>query len=384
MASDDEAHWSLRLLPALLWPVLLFSLCFELHLRSDWYAPYLFERLHVSDVVTDAEALHDQVYAVYFADGDLSETRFSKKEQSHISDVADMLLLNRIVAIIALIAVIAMSWKHELRWYWMRVGSCYVLGILVALALLSTRWVLFFRGLHPLIFSQGNWDFHPNDLMVQLYPELLLAVVASAVIVTVLALAVGLFFLGLHFDKRPLFAHARWEWHKRLGDLALVLGLFAVPIWISGRDMILPGGFSWYLYWILCVVLVAACLVILFVRNLALGVLLLGISFLWLQAFSEGVGNSTSRAQYNLQVNGQKLIAAVAQFKEQRQRNPQSIQELYDAELAADVPLRLDQFGDWQMRALKDGHYILYFQGPLAFEFSYHSRNEYWNAMRRP
>ena len=377
-------HWAKRYLPAVLWPILLFSLCLELHLRSDWFAPYLFERLHVVKQVPDAAAIHQTVYDVYFADGDVAQSRFSQQEQQHITDVAAALYFNRIVAVLALIAVIAMSCFSQLRYVWMRIGACYVLAVLVALALLSTRWLLLFRGAHPLVFQEGNWDFHPNDLMVQLYPEILLAVLASAIVITVLVLAVGLFAIGTYLDKQPLFADVRWHWHKRLGDTALILGLFAVPIWISGRDMLLPGQFSWYLFYLLCLVLVAACFAVLVLRNIALGVLLLGISFLWYQAFAEGVAHSTARAQYNLQVHGQKIIDAIAVYKKDQQRLPQSLQELHDASLATDVPQRLDQLGAWQFRLLRNGHYVIYFVGPLAFEFSYHSRSDFWNAMRRP
>ena len=379
-----EPHWSLRFLPALLWPLLLWTCCLELHLRSDWYAPYLFERLHVVESVADAEVLHAAVYETLFHGAEINNDRFTTAEQQHFKDVASLLQLNRYLAIASFLLLLVFSLKHRLRWYWMRLGALYVLGLTVGLILLSTRWLILFRGLHPLLFSHDDWDFHPDQTIVQLYPELLLAVLASAVVITVLFCAVGIFFLGQRFDKQPLFAGCYWNWHKRLGDSALALGLFAIPIWITGRDMMLPDSFSWQLYYVLFVfVLVGSCL-LMTLRNTALSVLIVGCSFLWLQVFSEGVANSTARAQYNLEVNGQKINEALAAYKQQHGSLPNALSDLTEGGFLQDVRLGLPGPHAWKLKRFQDGSYMIHFTGPLSFEFSYHSKNEFWNAMHRP
>ena len=411
-----EVHWALRYLPALLWPLFLLSSAFELNLRSDWYAPYLFERLHVYEQVADADELHAAVYACYFetdvseAQDLLSTTRFGQYERLHFQDVARLLSWNRIVCVLSLLLLIVLSIWHPLRYQWMRLGSCYVIAGMFAVILMSSRWLLFFRGMHPLLFSHGHWDFHPNDLILQLYPEMLLGVVAASVIGLVFGLTFIVYVLGWYFDKTPLFQGVHWRWYKRLTDICLVVALFAVPAWISGRGMIFEGGNSWLVYWLICLSLLVVCCMAVALKNLAHSLLIVAAAMMLLQGFAEGVSNSTLRAQYCLDVFGANYRDAIEAYKNKHQALPSDLDVLREFALTQDtvelaavsdnaqetnvqsvqslaakpLPIRFDHFGKWVYVPDLDGHYVLYFKGPLAFEFSYHSRSDYWNSMRLP
>ena len=395
-----DVHWALRYLPALLWPLFLLSAACELNLRSDWYAPYLFERLHVYEQVADADSLHEAVYDCYFhaaadeVDTVFADTRFGTYERLHFQDVARLLSWNRIVCVLSLLVLIALSVWHPLRFQWMRLGSCYVIAGMFAIILMSSRWLLFFRGMHPLLFSHGHWDFHPNDLILQLYPEMLLGVVAASLIAMVLAVTFIVYVLGWHFDKTPLFKGVHWHWYKRLTDACLVVALFAVPAWISGRGMIFEGGSSWLVYWLICLLLLIVCCAAVAIKNTAHSLLLIVAVMICLQAFAEGVSNSTLRAQYCLEVFGGHYRDAIAVYKNTHQKLPADLEQLraFAKTQATDssgpalkpLPIKFDHFSKWVYRPDADGHYVLYFKGPLAFEFSYHSRSDYWNSMRLP
>lgn len=391
METVTRENWYWRWLPPLLWLVVLCSCMLELHLRSDWYAGYLFDRLRVYQEVSEADALHAAVYQTLFGESAMAETSFSDAERQHFHDVAGLLDLNRCLLLGSALLLLGLSlWRRQLACFWMRIGTLYVVAALLALMLISTRWLLFFRGMHPLLFSHSHWDFHPNDLIIQMYPEILLAIVATAIVLSILVLALILYWLGSRFNKEPLFECYRWDWHKRYVDITLFCFLFCVPWWIFGVDMLKPGGLSWIIYWVLCLLVLTASLYLVICRNTARAALMLFIAVVWLQAFAEGVANTTRQAQYVLEQGGLYYQGLIKEYRKEHQTIPPDSQTLRSfaqeqlPEEAKKWPAFTQRFGAWTYKPLRDGHYILYFPGPLGFEFSYHSRTEYWNAMREP
>ncbi len=356
-------------------------------MRSDWYAPYLFDRLHIYQDVADADDLHNALYESYYGDGNLEETRFGKYERLHFADVARLLTWNTYALIASALALFVFSLKSKLRFIWMRIGALYVLAALVAVVLIATRWLMFFRGMHPLLFSHGHWDFHPNDLILQLYPEMLLAIVASVIVLMVLMFAVIIYWIGNRFDKDALFVNFHWEWKKRHGDIALVVGLFCVPIWLAGRQIIEPWGGAWLLYWFICLSIVIACFLALSLKNTATSALIIGATVVSMHAFAEGTASTTRYAQYILDVSGKRYIKTIDDYKKEHGAVPDSIETLLTFSETNNEQALVKQFGffgPWKYEPRGKDNYIIYFKGPLAFEFSYHSRTQYWNAMRRP
>ncbi|NRA37982.1 MAG: DUF1461 domain-containing protein [Planctomycetes bacterium] len=379
---NPQYSWRLRFLPALLWPLIILGLCTECYLRFDPVSSYLFEHCQVYEQVEDADQLHQQVLDAYRYGTDFAaNSSFHINERAHFQDVAMRLSLLRWLSIAAAVGLIIMSIIHPLRFQWMRIGFYYFCAINLAIAIIGSRWLLFFRGMHPLIFSGDSWDFHPNDLILQLYPETFLAAYASIICISSLIVALMLFAWAHYRDPSKIWGEKYFTWHKKLGDASLVFALFTVPVYLCGQYMIHPWSFEWLLYWVLCFGICAACCSAVIFRNLANAVMLIAASAVLLHAFAFGVRDTTVHAQFMLK-NLDVYQQALSSYHQQHNKYPEDLPTLLKA--YPELPQKLLAPFHPLIYVNTGSHYYFYFNGPLKFEFSYRSDSNYWNHMRLP
>lgn len=372
----SPAGWRIQLrdlVASLLLFAALGSACVEAHLRGDWMSGLLIEGLNIREVVPIADDLHQDVWQYYFQDDPLLEGEWKQKEIHHLADVKHILKLNRTFAWVAgAFSCLLMLFSE--RWRWLRMAFGWMLGIGGGLLLLSTHWILFFRGVHPLFFSGDSWDFNIHaHVIVRLYPDAYITWQAGAIIATVLA--GGLFFrlLAWRYEKNP--PAPDWRWRAMYTGWIVAACLLAWPGWQLGRHLYSRHSPGMYYYYVIVVLMLAGGLAFWALEKRARGLAIVISALLLLHPVAFGV-----KAGYQAAVaathQAQPILNAVERFKKAENCLPESLEELKPEYLPVVPPLNAGADG-WRYDARRN-RYVLWFSGPLEAVFEYHSETGKW------
>ncbi|MDO8661250.1 MAG: DUF1461 domain-containing protein [Candidatus Woesearchaeota archaeon] len=122
-----------------------------------------------------SEGTADQAIRFYLltsqASLDLPEITLS--EISHMYDVKKI-VWNASIVLLVIVVIFVLIGATFPCWFCKGIlfGSILALGLLLLLAIFSfTAFNTFFTGFHQLFFSQGNWQFPSESLLIQTYPE---------------------------------------------------------------------------------------------------------------------------------------------------------------------------------------------------------------------
>ncbi|MFT4250171.1 MAG: DUF1461 domain-containing protein [Candidatus Woesearchaeota archaeon] len=90
---------------------------------------------------------------------------FSEEANNHMVDVFNVLRVFQVVGFLSLLVVLYSSIQAGV----VRVVGYVLVSLPVLLALLP--WSVLFRYFHLVFFPMGNWQFPPDSLLIQTYPE---------------------------------------------------------------------------------------------------------------------------------------------------------------------------------------------------------------------
>ena len=145
---------------------------------------------------------------------------FTENEISHMVDVRNLifkiLLLfygSLLVLIVLLILLLILERKHARRLRGtglvLVISSSAVLFLFIILYILSMNFSHLFDNFHLIFFSQGNFMFDSNSLLITLFPfnffyQYFTRLVISSIVLSFIFLFIGIFLLNIHkiFQKR--------------------------------------------------------------------------------------------------------------------------------------------------------------------------------------
>jgi hypothetical protein len=366
-------------LTVVLWPTILITQSIEWTLRTDWPTPALFEQLGTAAKIPDLPIQHQLIFGYFFDKNELTYSRLSIEEKNHLQDVKQLLQFNRMLGYLTFVVLLFTLTRPKLAAIACRSGIHLLWGLILGIGLIASRWILFTRGIHPVFFPAGNWDFNPaKHLMVAMYTQSYLAGYGIAILTT-LCLASGLIYLLTRPYSRAV-SRQRWE-RPRLQlswMIATTIGLLLM-YWF-GQHMVMLWSWAWWIYLLLCVVVLATSIHLFLSNQKSSALLQLIASFLLYQSFAFGVRTTTVYANQVIQVQGKAIVSAIQQFHKNNNRFPDHLIRLtpqYIAEIKRPLPSSLWTYQVNQKNSL----FILEFVGPLAFTYSYHSRTRTWNYL---
>lgn len=325
----------------------------------------------------DAQPRHREVMDFYYASGELSPARWSEREVGHLADVRGVLDGIRWTTFgCLLLAVAGLIGQGEQRWWGPRRGAVLVLGGLGALAVIASQWSLFSRGLHPVLFPQGNWDFVPGKhRLIDLYDQPVLGAYAGAILA--LALLVALALWGLcRWRSRAGIA---WSWQASRHQWWLLLGLPLVGwyAWL-GYGMRTIGDAGYIAFWLIAGGMLAVVLQAMFWRDKSWSALVLALILACWLAQALAVRQASRDALASVQGGGAALQTTIEAYRQQLGRPPAALHELIGHGLEA-IP-SVQGGGPWYYQR-RGRHYILGFDGPLQFAHEYVSWRGTWNLL---
>jgi hypothetical protein len=371
-----------RLLLTVLLPVVLLTLSLDLTLRSDWPSPLLFASLGIEQRVPDARQQHQRVLDFYLHGRSLAGSAFTTRERQHLQDVEGLLQLGRWVGVGGLLLGLGLFWGCARPWRTLVKGSLLLLGLLSGVGLLATRWVLLFRGLHPLLFPGGGWDFDPAvHLLPRLYTQDYLALYGGAVLGTAVLGAGLLYALGRW--RGPRADALRWGWGRAEWGLLAAGVVLSGPAWWAGRHMYLPGDAAWDTFYGLAALLLAATVALWLGAHKALGATLLLAALLPYQSFACGVRHAALQARDYVADTGARVVAALERYRDERGRAPPSLGDLVPRYLAALPPTPAGEPW-WYLHSPNFRYYGVGFAGPLAYRHMYASPSGQWELLPLP
>lgn len=369
------------LLTALL-PVALLTLALELTLRSDWPTPLLFHGLGIEAQVPEARQLHRRVLELYLHARSLDGTAFTSLERRHLQDVKTLLDGARLAGLGALLAVLGLFWICGRPWRALADGSLLLLGLLTGLGLLATRWVLFFRGLHPLMFPGGGWALDPAvHRLLRLYTQAYLSLYAGTVVGAALLGAGPAYALGRRLGSRP--AAPYWAWGRADWWLVAAGAGLGAPAWWIGEHMVLPGDPAWQAFYGLAALLLVAAATLWLLPHKGRGAALLLAALLPYQGFAFGVRQTAVAGRAYAATRGTQVIAAVERYRVEEGAAPPELNALVPRYLAALPPTPA---GDpwWYLHSPNFRYYGLGFNGPLEYRYMYASPSGQWDMLPLP
>lgn len=352
---------------ALLYSITLISVVLSLALRLD-----LVSQMFWPSTVADGQAYHAQVMA-YLLNGSALPAVFSASEAAHFADVAALFNGLQVIALIgAVCSAVTLRRLPASRMAALSAALWLQVALLLTLLILASRWLLFFRAWHPVLFPRGGWDFTPNDLIVKLYPFHYFAYYALYLAVCYALALLALAWLTRGHAK-PRCGAFRTKWLVVL-SIAAACCAFAI-----GANLYSIPGVSWVLYLLLCVlalVIVGWALIALCWKSAAYTLLAVTLVY---QSMASGVFWLAIKAETIARQEGGALIVALAEYRKAKGSYPASLTPLANGELT----LSNGAFGEWRYR-VQGERYTLAFRGPLNFYYSYNSRFKRWNMMPRP
>lgn len=145
--------------------------------NNNYYISH-FERNNIYEQVPEANEIMNNTIAFFQGEAELEY--FSEDEQNHMEDVKILLSkfmkLVDILWLIFLVCLVVLFFLNKERFLDDLFKQIFLAGlaafILIALIFLaSLNFSMMFGGFHKLFFSQGNYMFSENSLLIQLFPE---------------------------------------------------------------------------------------------------------------------------------------------------------------------------------------------------------------------
>ena len=118
---------------------------------------------------------------------------FNEQEKAHLVDVRRLLhyaeyLLELFAALFVFCAI--GNWHKTTKY-----GTILLAAILLFSA--TIQFDSFFTKFHQIFFPQGNWQFPPDSMLIQFYPETFFANYAAAIAIHALIAAAFLYYIGI-------------------------------------------------------------------------------------------------------------------------------------------------------------------------------------------
>ncbi|MDD5086133.1 MAG: DUF1461 domain-containing protein [Candidatus Nanoarchaeia archaeon] len=96
---------------------------------------------------------------------------FSDDEKSHMKDVRNLILLEEFIFIIFSIAFFVLVYKRKIKINHIKKSTLIIFFIGFLCIITSLFFNTFFKLFHLIFFPQGNWQFLPSSLMIQVYQQ---------------------------------------------------------------------------------------------------------------------------------------------------------------------------------------------------------------------